>query len=874
MTQNSNTTPNDIQSLRVDDAHLAELLASSIDKQIIALNFESLDNEQAAEALLYDQVSRRNDGRVSDKYTKYQNMGEGWWCAGIDLSTGETMTWGCFKPDQPRTRIDKAKDKPIKYEHPPSTPTEYFALRVSFSLGLKIARRYGLEATYTKRQDDAHSEAEDKCFWQWAIEQKQIDLVLTEGAKKAACLLSHGYLAIAVPGIWMVCQKTEDFEEEHTLKAGLRGIVQERDITIVFDQDEKPQTREAVTGATNRAVKACKSAGAVDCYRVKWELKDLPHKGVDDLIAACGINAFDHLMIKRLGGETAKKTASDQVLDIARTAIYFHTADKVAYANIQIEGNRHTYSVRSRAFRLWLTGESFKSTGKGISSQVMQDTLSTLEAIAIFQGETHEVNLRVAEHQGKIYLDLGTPEWKAIEVDALGWRIVSEPPVMFWRPESLLALPYPLEGGSLEELRNLINVGGSSWTLIVTFLLFSFCPNKTYPVLSISAHRGSGKTAAAEIIKGLIDPGKAPLIKPQGDTRNLAVTAARRWMVVYDNVSYISAEQSDDFCRLATGFGYSTRTLNTTEEETTFEMTRPQIITAIDALITRDDLADRVLMVQLPEISEDKRLPQSELNVKVEESRPRILGALLTALSQTLAELPNTKPDKLPRMADYALFAMAAEKAIGLESGEFRTTFDQAREESRQIVIEASPIGGAIIRMMESYSATGTWKGTASELLEVLRKYTDEATAHSKYWPKAPNVLARQLTRLTPDLKALGILIAFTPSNGTKFYSINRKVSTLSTLNDVNPISQAKKYSVDYFKNSVDSVDNPCFSVDYFSVDTLASVDNGADKKETTDTGQMVAQREFEVFSVDSVDKKAPLSDIRTVETDIIFDEV
>jgi Domain of unknown function (DUF3854) len=869
MTQDSNTTLNDIQALRVDNVHLTELLASSIDKQIIALNFESLDNEQATEALLYDQVSRRNDGRVSDKYTKYQNIGNGWWCAGIDLSTGETMTWGCFKPDQPR--IDERKNKPRKYEHPPNAPIEYFALRVTFSLGLKISQRYGLEANYTERQGDALSDTEDKCFWQWAIDQSgRIPLALTEGVKKAACLLSHGYLAIALSGIWGAYRKAESFEDEPTLLAGLREIVQERSIVFVFDQDEKPQTKADVTRAINFTAKVCESAGAVACYRVNWELKDFPHKGVDDLITACGIDAFDRLMTKRraLGEEEGKKTASDQVLDIAKTAVYFHTADKVAYANIQIDGNRHTYSVRSRAFRLWLTGESFKSTGKGISSQVMQDTLSTLEAIAIFQGETHEVNLRVAEHQGKIYLDLGTPDWKTIEVDALGWRVILEPPVMFWRPESLLALPYPVEGGSLEELRNLINVGGSSWTLIVTFLLFSFCPNKTYPVLSISAHRGSGKTAAAEIIKGLIDPGKAPLIKPQGDTRNLAVTASRRWMVVYDNVSYISTEQSDDFCRLATGFGYSTRTLNTTEEETTFEMTRPQIITAIDALITRDDLADRVLMVQLPEISEDKRLPQSVLNVKVEESRPRILGALLTALSQTLAELPNTKPDKLPRMADYALFAMAAEKAIGLESGEFRSTFDQAREESRQIVIEASPIGGAILRLIESYPASGTWKGTASTLLKDLEKYTDEATARSKYWPKVPTQLSHQLGRLIPDLQALGIQISKTTYNGTRLFNINRKAPAPPAPNSIKPLSQAKNSGVGH---GAGGAGLPLFGAGGHGAGGLDGAGGGVGEKEATDTRESFAQRGFEVSGVGGAGEKAPPSDI---ETDIIFDEV
>ncbi|WP_310482591.1 bifunctional DNA primase/polymerase [Chamaesiphon sp. VAR_48_metabat_403] len=449
-----------------------------------------------------------------------------------------------------------------------------------------------------------------------------------------------------------------------------------------------------------------------------------------------------------------RKTGGDRLLEIAQAATYFHTSDKVAYADVTIDGNRHTYAVRSKAFRLWLSGEYLDSTEKGIGSQTLQDTLSTLEAIAIFRGETREVHLRTAEYQGKIYLDLGTPDWKAIEVDVSGWRVILEPPVRFWRPDSLLPLPIPVTGGNLDELKDLLNVDGSSWTLIVTFLLFCFCPDKTYPVLVLSAHRGSGKTAAAEIIKGLIDPGKAALIKLQGDTHKLAVAATRRHLMVYDNVSHISPDQSDDLCRIATGFGFSTRTLHTTDEETTFELTRPQIITAIDALVTRDDLADRVLMAQLPEIPAEKRLPQGELNAKVEAARPRILGALLTALSQTLAQ-PRPTPETLPRMADYALFAIASEKALGLKEGEFMATFEESREQSRQIVIESSPVGEAIVRLMEATPLI--WKGTISQLLKDLESHTDEATYRSRYFPKASNMLSRQLKRLTPDLKALGL---------------------------------------------------------------------------------------------------------------------
>ncbi len=44
-----------------------------------------------------------------------------------------------------------------------------------------------------------------------------------------------------------------------------------------------------------------------------------------------------------------------------------------------------------------------------------------------------EVNIRVAGHDGKLYLDLTDGAWRAVEIDVAGWRVVDEPPVCFRR---------------------------------------------------------------------------------------------------------------------------------------------------------------------------------------------------------------------------------------------------------------------------------------------------------------------------------------------------------------------------------------------------------------------------------------------------------
>ena len=875
---------------------IEEFYASAIDPRLCLLNAEFLNGDKAISELLGEVKIHNNNGTLKKGYRDtYASIVEhgGTSYTGIDIEHDyrsdrlRQRIGSCtsFKPLQPR--LDK-EGKSIKYEHPAKKPCKAFLPIIDLETWQAISVRVDVDlpSELVTRQwqltDIGSNEWRAECqrlsleFLRWILDNSRIPVSITEGAKKALSGVSTGEICISLTGVWNGCPEQNKGEKDYTLINDLKLIsTPSRRITIAFDKDSKPKTINMVRAATKRF------AGlliAADCqvYLADWSSDR--GKGIDDLIFNDGVEAFYRVIDSAKpietaeidsneddpasGGKKPQKSVAERLLEIGRTATYFQTPDRVAYADITISGTRHTYAVRSRAFRMWLSGEYFNIEGKGIGSQTMQDTLSTLEAIALYGQDsiTREVHLRIAQDREKIYLDLGTPDWKAIEIDSIGWRTIVDPLVRFWRPDSLRPLPYPIAGGNLAELRELLNVDGAGWTLIITFLLFCFCPHKTYPVLVLSAHRGSGKTVAAEMLKGLIDPGKAPLIKLQGDTHKLAVSASRRLLMVYDNVGHISADQSDDLCRIATGFGYSTRTLFSTDEETTFEFARPQIVTAIDSLVTRDDLADRVLMVQLGEITEEKRLPQAELTAKIEAARPRILGAMLTALSQTLAALPNIKPDKLPRMADYAKFAIASEKALGLRKGEFMEAFSQSREESRQVVIESSPVGEAIIQLMENTPLV--WKGTASQLLNELEQHTDEATYRSRYFPKASNSLSRQLTRLAPDLKALGIEVGYfrEGQDRNRLICLEKvvKISSISSIPSIDgsEASQGKDLNEDDPRTIFNTTDD--LADDNTNTDDPRTIPNSEIVRAQSPPGQRVQPVSEGMDDMD--DKKLPLS--------------
>ena len=862
---------------------IEEFKASAIEPKLCLLNADFLNGDKAISELLGEVKIHNNNGTLKKGYRDtYASIIEdgGISYTGIDIEHSCIASCTSFKPLQPR--LDK-EGKPIKYDHPVKKPSKAFLPIIDREIWQAISARVGVDLPpnlFTKEwqlTEIGSEEWRDECqrlslqFLQWIRDNTSIPIVVTEGAKKALSGISTGEICISLTGVWNGCYEPNKGEKNHTLINDLKLIFPvNRRITIAFDKDSKPKTINIVRTAIKRFASLLIAA---DCQVYLAEWSSDRGKGIDDLIFNCGVEAFRRVIDSAIpigkneddeasGGKKPHKSVAERLLEIGRTATYFQTPDRVAYADITISSNRHTYAVRSRAFRMWLSGEYFNIEGKGIGSQTMQDTLSTLEAIALYGQDsiTREVHLRIAQHEEKIYLDLGTTDWKAIEIAPTGWRSIDDPPVRFWRPDSLRPLPYPVTGGSLTELRDLLNVNDSAWVLTITFLLFCFCPNKTYPVLVLSAHRGSGKTVAAEMLKGLIDPGKAPLIKLQGDTHKLAVAASRRLLMVYDNVGHISADQSDDLCRIATGFGYSTRTLFSTDEETTFEFARPQIITAIDSLVTRDDLADRVLMVQLGEITEEKRLPQAELTAKIEAARPRILGAMLMALSQTLAELPDIKPDKLPRMADYALFAIASEKALGLRKGEFMEAFSQSREESRQVVIESSPVGEAIIQLMENTPLV--WKGTASQLLNELEQHTDEATYRSRYFPKASNSLSRQLTRLAPDLKALGIEVGYfrAGQDRNRLICLEKvvKISSISSIPSIDgsEASQGKDLNEDDPRTIFNTTDD--LADDNTNTDDPRTIPNCEIVRAQSQPGQRVEPVADGMDDMD--DKKLPLS--------------
>ena len=91
-----------------------------------------------------------------------------------------------------------------------------------------------------------------------------------------------------------------------------------------------------------------------------------------------------------------------------------------------MNGHRETWPIRSRGFRRWLCHAFFEATNKAANSEAQQSALGVVEARAQFAAVERSVHVRVAGLEGKLYLDLCDPAWRAVEIDAAGWRMIDQ----------------------------------------------------------------------------------------------------------------------------------------------------------------------------------------------------------------------------------------------------------------------------------------------------------------------------------------------------------------------------------------------------------------------------------------------------------------
>ena len=241
---------------------------SGVSSAIASLNLHTIENQKEIATLL--------------NWKHYSGTG-GWYVRSIDLHSGQYSSFGQFKPEVALSFPNQEKAQ--KYiSFPKGDGVEVILLLPDMDKWREIADKYRVPIT----PEDIIEDRLDKGFWLWVADNPQLPLEVTEGAKKAGCLLSHNFIPLCVTGVWNGKQKGK-LKAIPTLAPFLTNG---RPIHLVFDSDitVKPQVQEALKYTGYLAAKEGCIVGVAT-----WDYTETT-KGVDDLIVNKGIKVFEEVM--------------------------------------------------------------------------------------------------------------------------------------------------------------------------------------------------------------------------------------------------------------------------------------------------------------------------------------------------------------------------------------------------------------------------------------------------------------------------------------------------------------------------------------------------------------------------------------------------
>lgn len=326
----------------------------------------------------------------------------------------------------------------------------------------------------------------------------------------------------------------------------------------------------------------------------------------------------------------------------------------------------------------------------------------------------------------------------------------------------MLALPTPTPGGSIQDLFRYINIKApADRALVLAWLLATYRPTGPYPILALHGEQGSAKTTTETILRRMIDPATANLSGVPRDERDLLISVHHSHLLGFDNFSKISDSLSDAMCRIATGSGLTTRKLYTDDIQTIFSGCRPILLNGITDLASRGDLLDRMIVLFLPKIQDTERREERALMREFEAAQPKILGAMLDAVSLALREHKKVSFPNLPRMADFAVWAAAGAKALGLDPQGLIASYERNRIEANFIALENAPAAIEIFKWATQRATA--WEGTCRTLLSELNFQVPPEIQKDQHWPKSARGLSAVLARSEPNLAAAGVTVTKLP---------------------------------------------------------------------------------------------------------------
>lgn len=564
----------------------------------------------------------------------------------------------------------------------------------------------------------------------------------------------------------------------------------------------EPQEAKALEKALAAAAKLTKESGTGEIKNVLSILAFAGTLGQSEVLKAISTasgkpmgeirDAFKNVAKQAAPANGLEKIGNAELLDaMLENVECWNTDRRNSFISIPEPDNaKHFqhYSLEDAGLIDHLSHAFRKQYGSFVTTEAVQKVLANLKGKAQTEGTTYPRFVRLANYKDAIYLDRYDKDLLAVEMTGEGWREV-HPPVKMLRSGSGKRLPSPVGGGTLEELKQFLNFG-SEWDfrILVLYMVSTFQVGRPCGILILTGEQGTAKTTGMLIVKSTVDPCVAAASGLPKSEEDLILISKDNYVVTADNLSRVSEEQADMFCRLTTGGGLRTRKLYSNDTLYVFEVIRPVVFTGINIPTNRQDFLDRAITVELEWIPERDRKSEKKFWNAYDKAHPRILGAICDAVVGALKNLAAVEKVTTgwPRMADAVQFQYAACIGLGWNPDEYLEELKKRQKQIRKSAGESHQLSVEILAWLRTGNATSgdkgasatssvwpqAWTGTPAELLGNLNAFVEEKKKQDrefgKYWPHSSESLGHQLRQQAAGLREMDVGYERSRDTGTR----------------------------------------------------------------------------------------------------------
>ena len=470
-------------------------------------------------------------------------------------------------------------------------------------------------------------------------------------------------------------------------------------------------------------------------------------------------------------------TQTDLLIETVEDVNFYRNVNdkEIFYADFENDkGQREFTLLDSEVFKSFLYVKSYKITD-GTNELEPNKAVKKLRYFLSYEKtyEYTDVFVRTSgDLTNAIEYDLQKDTQKTVKITAGGWKI-SPKKRRFIVPEIALPQVTPIQTNKspLDLLKPFVNMQGDTYILFVIWLIQAFSLGTHFAPL-IFAEKGCGKTTLSKIIKRIVDPCNFKVTPIPDKKDDLHVLLYNSFLCCFDNVSAISDDFSDVFCGAITGTSIAKRSLYTNGKLTVATLHNTIVINGIGVVPTRDDLAERMILIRLNKITSKERRTDTQIWQDFEKTLPEILGSIFNTLSRAMQEIQKSQTNDISRIGDAFVEMIAIAKSLGIDEVEFRRIYNDNVETLKQ-VRSTSPLIESIKEFMTKNQGR-KFQGKANDVLMKIREYY---SGDKSLLPNSASHFTRQLEKEHEKLLNSGFRVNIddTSANGTDVSIIRKK---------------------------------------------------------------------------------------------------